>query len=307
MKWPSTVYIVYFTFSTIDKVYASAWLIDEGNYRYISAIGSADKNSRQLQQVKANLYIETYRKLQYLQEQIKLVSKSSALYNKLSQQIKYLNKEAKNLSNYQESAFQTFIVEYGVSKNLNLGLQIFYKNGNLNHSNNIKNFTANQEISLFYKINLYKKKNRILSIQPRIYIVHNSRSQSEWLYELSLMAGMTKKIYNTLIFVENAFGFAHGANRACKSKHSYSATTTEGVKFPNGIMLTNYSKYSFRFGYDNIYSKTLYSQLSIAKNIKFGGTQYSSLTSQIGYFWDYSLVNRNYKISGLIFSVWIDI
>jgi hypothetical protein len=117
MKLSPTIYIICFTVTTIDKVYASAWLIEENHYRYTTTVASVDHNSRYLQQLRADLYIETYRKLQYLEQRIKLVNKSSALHNKLSRQIHYLHQTAEKLSAYQESFFQVLAIEYGVNTN----------------------------------------------------------------------------------------------------------------------------------------------------------------------------------------------
>lgn len=307
MKLSSTVYIICFTITAIDKVYASAWLIEEEHYKYIATVGCIDQSSRSLQQLRANLYIETYRNLQYLEQQIKLVNKSSALYNKLAKQIYYLYQAAEKLSAYQEDFFQTLTVEYGVSKKHNLGLQLFYKNKAFQKTNKVNNFLTANEISLFYKINLLHNTNRILSIQPKIYMLPSVNNNSEWLYELLLLAGISKTVSSTLIFIEHAIGFASSARKACDRKQNYSLATTEGIKLSNGIMLTSYSKYTVRRGYGNIYSKTLYIQLSIAKSIHSNRMLYNNLVTQIGYFCDKSLVNKNYRLSGLVFSIWIEL
>ena len=307
MKLSPTIYIICFTVTTIDKVYASAWLIEENYYRYTTTIASVDQNSRYLQQLRANLYIETYRKLQYLEQRIKLVNKSSALYNKLSRQIHYLHQTAEKLSAYQESFFQVLTIEYGINKSQNLGLQILYKNKTFQTTNKVNNFLTNNEISLFYKINLLHNANYIISIQPKIYMVQNLNYNPEWLYELLLLTGISKTISNRLMFIEYAIGLARSMNKSCNRKHNYSIATTEGIKLPYGIMLTSYSKYTVRSGYGNIYSKTLYTQLSVAKAIHSNKMLYSNLVTQIGYFWDKSLINKHYRLSGLVFSIWVEI
>ena len=306
MRLNPTIYVIYFTVTTIDTVYASAWLIPEGHYRYTTTLGIIDSNSRQLQYLRANLYIETYRILQYLQERIKLVNRSSALYNKLSHQIILLKHNAQKLAAYQESIFSTLLIEYGVNKKHNFGMQIFYKNNTFQRTSNINNFWSNNEMSLFYKINLFQNANYLLTIQPKLYLSHHSNCPSELLYELLLLAGMSKTIANFLIFAEQSFGFTKDINSPYK-KQIYSITTTEGIKFASGIMLTSYSKYSIRTGYGNIYNQSLYTQLSVAKDIRFNSNRYSNFTALIGYFWDRSLINKSYKLSGLVFSIWLDI
>ncbi|BDU59636.1 hypothetical protein FLA4_00460 [Candidatus Rickettsia kotlanii] len=56
-----------------------------------------------------------------------------------------------------------------------------------------------------------------------------------------------------------------------------------------------------------IYNSSVYEQLGIAKIINFGKENRNLLTAQIGYFWDQSLSNKQYKISGISFSAWLDV
>ena len=236
-----------------------------------------------MQHLRAKLYIETFRTLQYLQDQIKLVNRSSALYNKLSHQIILLKHNAQKLATYPESIFSSFIIEYGVNKNHNLGIQIFYKNNTFQRTSNINNFWSNNEMSLFYKINLFQNANYLLTIQPKIYLSQHGHCYSELLYEFLLLAGVSKIVSNSLIFIEQSFGFTKGINRSYK-KQTYSIATTEGIKFASGIMLSSYSKYSIRTSYGNIYNKSLYTQLSLAKNIRFNSKKSSNVTALIGFF-----------------------
>lgn len=76
-------------------------------------------------------------------------------------------------------------------------------------------------------------------------------------------------------------------------------STCEGIKFKNGIMLKITAMY--------IYDSSVYEQLGIAKIINFSKENRNLLTAQIGSFWDRSLSNKKYKISGISFSAWLDV
>ena len=72
-------------------------------------------------------------------------------------------------------------------------------------------------------------------------------------------------------------------------------------------MLVNFTKYYLRRNYGLVYNKTLYEQFSVAKEIKFDTLKKRNCTMQLGYFWDASISHPNYKVSGAIFSIWLDV
>lgn len=150
------------------------------------------------------------------------------------------------------------------------------------------------EAAIYYKFKLFGDHDFVISAQPKILMVSNKKQKESFLGEISLLTGMSKNIHSVTIFSQNAISFGHSIN-------------CEGIKFSNGIMLTSFTKYHTRKNYGSIYDNSVYEQLGVAKIINFGKENKSSLTTQIGYFWDRSLSNKKYKISGISFSAWLDV
>lgn len=285
-------------------VYASAWLIDEGQYRYTFTASHIDKKSKYIKQVRADLRLKIESQLEFLREKLKLANKFSAFYNKLLHQIKLLERTATALASYQDELARIFLVEYGISNNTNIGIQLLYKTHKFQGTKYPSQALSSKEMSAFYKFKLFQNNNRIISLQPKILFSWYNGKQ-EFAYELLLLSGVSKQHRSISLFAESNFAFGQHYT-ASKLRNYYTISTTEGVKFKNGIMLVNFVKcYIRRKNY--IYNKTLYNQFSIAKHIKFGNLKKNTLITQIGYFVDKSLINQNYKVSGVIFSIWIDI
>ncbi|MCC8397708.1 MAG: hypothetical protein LN569_00020 [Rickettsia endosymbiont of Labidopullus appendiculatus] len=296
--------------SIANKAYGSAWLIDSDKYRYMATTSTIDKNSENIKQIRADLFLQIQRKLAYLKERIKLVNNASALYNKLFYQIQSLERTSREISSYQDQLMRIFAIEYGVNNNQNLGIQLLYKENKFQGSNDMNYLSNNKEIGIFYKIKLFQDAHRVVSVQPRIYITQDGCEQ-QFSYELLLLSAISKKVRTISgaisVFVEGILSFGQNLNSPYGKRSHYSFSMSKGVEFQNGIMLVSFTKYYNRRNYGNIYNKTLYKQFSIAKKIKFGNLKKNSLTTQIGYFWDKSLIKQRYKISGVIFSIWMDI
>lgn len=304
------IFIFLCIISVANKVYGSAWLIDSGKCRYMAITATIDKNSENIKQIRADLFLQIQRKLAHLKERIKLVNNSSALYNKLFRQIQFLERRSREISSYQDQLMRIFAIEYGVNNNQNLGIQLLYKENKFQGSNDMNYLSNNKEIGIFYKIKLFQNAHRVVSVQPRIYITQDGCEQ-QFSYELLLLSAISKKIRTILgetsVFAEGILSFGQNLNNLYAKRSHYSFSISKGVEFQNGIMLVSFTKYYNRRNYGNIYNKTLYKQFSIAKKIKFGNLKKNSLTTQIGYFCDNSLINRHYKISGVIFSIWMDV
>ncbi|WP_341753138.1 MULTISPECIES: hypothetical protein [unclassified Candidatus Tisiphia] len=304
------IFILLFIISIANKVYGSAWLIDSGRYRYMATTATIDKNSENIKQIRADLFLQIQRKLAHLRERIKLVNNSSALYNKLFCQIQSLERSSREISSYQDQLMRIFAIEYGINNNQNLAIQLLYKENKFQGSNDMNYLSNNKEIGIFYKIKLFQNIHRVVSVQPRIYITQDGCEQ-QFSYELLLLSAISKKIRTILgetsVFAQGILSFGQNLNNPYGKRSHYSFSISEGVEFKNGIMLLSFAKYYIRKNYGNIYNKTLYKQFSIAKNIKFGNLKKNSITTQIGYFSDKSLIKQRYKISGVIFSIWMDI
>ncbi|WP_375330670.1 hypothetical protein [Candidatus Tisiphia endosymbiont of Oplodontha viridula] len=302
----TTIFILLFIISVTNKIYASAWLIDSGKYKYTVTASNIDKNSKNIKQVRANLFLQIQCKLAYLKDRIKLVNNSSALYNKLFRQIQFLERRSREISSYQDELMRIFAIEYGINKNQNLGIQLLYKENKFQGSNDMNYLSNDKEIGIFYKIKLFQNTNKIVSVQPRIYMTKDG-CQQQFSYELLLLSAFSKKIRTVSVFAESVFSFGQALNNSYTRRSHYSFSISEGIEFQNGIMLVDFTKYYTRRNYGSIYNRTLYKQFSVAKRIKFGNLKKNSLTTQIGYFCDKSLINKHYKISGVIFSIWMDV
>lgn len=238
---------------------------------------------------------------------MKLVAKSSAFYKKLFTQISRLEHTSQELTAYPEVFSRAFSVEYGISKNQNIGLQFFYKDNQLQGTQYKSKTLSSEEISTFYKIKLFQNNSHIISFQPKLTIAQYD-SKRQFFYELLLCSGTSKIKGNVSVFTDKSVAFGQSLPLGREAERYYAVSATKGIKFNNGIMLVNFVKYYIRRkNYNDIYNKTIYNQLSIAKHIKFGNLKQNSLIAQIGYFSDKSLVKSNYKVSGVTFSMWIDI
>lgn len=299
---------------------ASAWLIKKGQYRYSSSFANVSGKSLKEKRIRADIYLQMHKKLLNLQQRIKGLDPLSARYKNLANKIKILKKISSDYTAYQDDSFKVFSVEYGINNNQNIGLQILYKEESFKSSQNSsenKKYLANKhDVDLFYKVKLFQKNNFIISFQPKFFFSQRTKDNKQFFYEASLLFGTTKNILGkknrtTSLFTQVIFSFASQlpskSHNQHRNKKYYSFSTSEGVKFSNGFMLVNFTKYYIRKKYGLIYNKTLYEQLSIAKEIKFGKLKQNNLTMQIGLFWDQSLIKKDYKISGTIFSIWLDI
>lgn len=207
----TTIFILLFIISVTNKIYASAWLIDSGKYKYTLTASNIDKNSKNIKQVRANLFLQIQCKLAYLKDRIKLVNNSSALYNKLFRQIQFLERRSREISSYQDELIRIFAIEYGINKNQNLGIQLLYKENKFQGSNDMNYLSNNKEIGIFYKIKLFQNTNRIVSVQPRIYMTKDG-CQQQFSYELLLLSAFSKKIRTISVFAESVFSFGQTLN-----------------------------------------------------------------------------------------------
>ncbi|MFV9891103.1 MAG: hypothetical protein AB8U54_04695 [Rickettsia conorii subsp. raoultii] len=169
---------------------------------------------------------------------------------------------------------------------------------------NEKNIST--DASIYYKLKLFEDKDFVIAAQPKILMSKSKKLKEDFLGKISLLMGMSKNIRPVTIFNQNIFSFGHSINIGSKKMY-YNFSTCEGIKFKNGIMLTSFTKYHTRQNYGYVYDSSVYKQLGIAKIINFGKENRNLLTAQIGYFWDHSLSNKKYKISGISFSAWLDV
>ncbi|WP_341789444.1 hypothetical protein [Rickettsia endosymbiont of Polydrusus tereticollis] len=293
--------MVFIILST-NKVNASAWLLEEGRYRYSINVSNVDKASKKEKKQREVFAREIKEEIEQLEMYAGQLKANSPDYKKILKRIKKLRQAARQLPPYQEEWFTSGAIEYGITDNQNFGVHFLFKKEKFNGKK-----TFNEEASLFYKLKLFQENDFVLSLQPKIFVSKNKGRAEEFFAEISLLAGMSEKIYSASVFNQNTVSIGHYLNYFGYKKRYYNVSTTEGVKFKNGFMLVSFTKYHNRQDYGYIYEKTVYEQLSVAKIIKFDNVGKNFLTTQLGYFWDQSLSNKKYKISGITFSIWLDV
>ena len=72
------------------KALASAWLPEPKKYKYTFSFSSINDKAKRNKQERADFYIKIQQKIASLDQVIKDLTKSSALYNKIYQDIQYL-------------------------------------------------------------------------------------------------------------------------------------------------------------------------------------------------------------------------
>jgi hypothetical protein len=284
------------------NIYASAWLLEEGRYRYSCTANSVDKKSiaerKKREAIARYLSIEQAAASEYIQK-IKPHSQKHKIITTYSQALKKLISE---LTAYQDNGLIECGVEYGISDNQNFGIHLLYQQNKFKTKE-----TLNRETSVFYKLRLLHDNAFVVSIQPKILINKDQGCSENFFAEVSLLSGLSHDISWASIFNQNVLSFGHYINYQGYKKRYYNFSISEGIKFKNNWMLVNFTKYNAKQGYGYIYEKSIYEQLSIAKIINIDNIRKNSLTVQLGYFWDYSLINKKYKVSGVTFSIWLDI
>lgn len=285
-----------------SKVYASAWLLKQGKYRYNIGGNKINKISKSEKKQREEIVLNIKKRLIYLRNYFDEVKDNPNLQVKILHQINKLKLKIVELSSYQDEQFASSYIEYGITDSQNIGISFLYKQDKFLNEKN-----ANLDASIYYKFKLFEDSNFVISTQPKILMNKNKNTKENFLGEISLLTGISKNIHSVTIFNQNIFSLGHSINNMNSKKMYYSFSTCEGIRFKNGIMFTNFTKYHMRQNYGYIYDNSVYEQIGIAKIINWGEEGKNSLTAQIGYFWDYSLSNRKYKISGVSFSAWMDI
>ena len=140
-----------------------------------------------------------------------------------------------------------------------------------------------------------------------IIIVELSSYQDEQFVSSTVEYGITDNQNIGVHFLYKEDKFLNEKNISTDASMYYNFSTCEGIKLKNGIMFTSFTKYHTRQNYGYVCDNSVYEQLGIAKIINFGKENKNSITTQISYFWDRSLSNKKYEISGISFSAWLDV
>lgn len=305
VKRKHLILILSTTFYT-NNILASAWLPKAGGYKYSFSMSVVDNKSRMQKQERANLYLKAQQEIEYLSEVIKDLNTSSVRYKSVYNRIQLLKKALTQLTSYQDDESKSAFVEYGINNKQSIGLHIQYKT-NIFLDEYVNSTSNTSSADIFYKFKLFQNNNFIVSLQPKVSVTKDTSLKEELFNEISFLVGSSKEFKRAEMFTDTSLSFGKCINCATTKKQYYSFAISEGMKFPYGFMLVNFTKYYFRRNYGPIYNKTLYEQFSVAKEIKFGTLKQRNCTMQRGYFWDTSIIHPHYKVSGTIFSVWLDV
>ncbi|MGX6960292.1 MAG: hypothetical protein ACIPMY_03455 [Rickettsia endosymbiont of Pentastiridius leporinus] len=210
----------------INQVHASAWLLEQGQYKYTMSFNKVNKISRseKKQREEAVLYIND--RLAYLYQYREEVKDDPKLQQKILKQIKRLEQKIVELKSYQDELFNNIGIEYGITSNQTIGVYFLYKEDKFLGKKNYSN-----EASIYYKFKLFEDNDFVISAQPKILMNKNTGLKEDFFSEISLLSGTSKKIRFFSIFNQNVFSLGHSINNTKHKKMFYSVSTCEGIKW----------------------------------------------------------------------------
>lgn len=292
---------------SLEDAHASAWMLNKGEYKYQFSYYNIDKLSVEFRARRIDSYVkyEKIKTLMLMKIMRQKYSKDSLINLKNKIYIKNLNKILNTLASYQNDFFITRSVEYGINNEHNIGVELSHQYNQFIQRNNTT------KLDLFYKklllANTTTNTQKIISVQPKFSTSTNNLYGTENTYGISLLFGRSKKynLFESFTNIETTISTSSGKYKDALFAMSFA--TSHGINFNNNIMITYYNKNTHTPNQKGIYNKTLYQQLSIAKWFTSKRCNKQKLTIQAGYFWEQSLILKQYKISGPIFTAWINL
>ncbi|PCJ27597.1 MAG: hypothetical protein COA94_03905 [Rickettsiales bacterium] len=304
------------------NAHASVWIPKTNEYKYYTSFSIIDKRSENKKIKWADLFVkdqEMIHKLTKRQNAIKAKAddENRSLFN---HEIAELNDNAAFLKEFKEYKMilgslgedktSNFELEYGINDHQSLGMKIGYKTDNFLRSitPHYTEQKTGKDFELFYKYQLLKQEGWIVAISPSLQYSTYTGCKPYRHFDLALMAGKSRLHKNnyTLFYEFGASVHAHSKENSL-SKTGFTLFMTDGIRFANNVIITNYMKYEQNRFKNYAHNKILYEQISIAKEIYFGNLSKQSFTIQVGYFAKGSLVARGYNVSGFIFSLWFSL
>lgn len=301
---------------------AEAWLPETGTYHLSTSFSTIDKRSKDSKNRRASLFTRIRDEVDALyaaRDTIhdKVTKEKRSFRNSEIRHIETIEKEIKDLeeksnmvSAFRDEHFSQLSLEYGISQQQSFGIKLGYiidKFSGYNDPNHNKEFIG-KEADLFYKYQIFKNNKWVISIKPTIEFSSYNNENSCKFGDIAIFAGYSKEKKNgSSIFHEFGFGLRKYFRNSIGNKTGYSTSMMDGIKFNNGIILTNFIQYERSQLKNLIYSHTLYEQISIAKEFKSNQLIKNDFTAQIGYFWKSSLIDKTFVISGPTLSIWLNV
>lgn len=295
---------------------ASSWLIPAGHYKAFSTFSTIDKKSAKLKSIHGEAYLDLQYQLlelskerQLLQDQIDnnrgiATNNQKRLLREIDQEISALKQASSEEKAYQDKETINFTVEYGLDDDINLGSKIGYKQEKFASSLGRSNPIISREVDIFFKYKLLKQDKFIMTVQPKIYLDRYARQKESWFSEIGLMLGYS---FNNNIFCDTGIFFASCFTSRCDTKNIVGISFAEGLKLNNGFALYNFTKYYVRKTDNTIYRRSVYEQILFAKEIELGDLNHNYFTLAAGYYFDQSLTDSSFKLSGPIISLWLEL
>ena len=315
---------------------ANAWLPAAGQYQYHLTYGMIDKPSRKRRNERSDYFIA-------LQEQITNHNdlKSQIENNALSQnrnltafeqtsieeleiENKDLEEEAKYLSSFSDDSMAFFDVEYGATDSQSFGVKIGYINDKFAKISSGPNLDAigkksseGKSLDVFYKYQLFKNDSWSIILSPKVHYSKYTATKAGCYFDAALIVGYSKEQEvdkkkkdqepKYVAFQEFGISARKYARHDASKNPGYVITMLDGVRFNDGVIFTNYIEYE-KAKFDNyLYNRTLYEQISVAKEFYLDNLKQKTFTIQLGYFWKGSVENQIYTMSGPILSLWLTI
>jgi hypothetical protein len=298
---------------------ADAWLPKPGTYKYVASIAFIDQDTREFKKQRQILYNDLQDVARMLGRQkdailtlaqnneTELMNSEKRALAIIDHKIATLLAEAKYLAIFNESEFGNFAVEQGINENQSFGVSIGYRLDQFatyfDDGKSWDSFCYGNDIQLIYKHKLYSNNKLIITLKQQVQFDKYQNNQ-DLIAATSIMFGyaITKKNGQTIfqdIGVSMAIPTANNINQAIE--------ITDGIKFKNGIIISNYLRYSFAKKEHIADKHTLYEQIAIGKVIGVGNLKKLDLTAQLGYFWHRSLSDTKFMVSGPTVSLWFNI
>ena len=300
---------------------ADVWLPDENVYKYSTAFAVIDQKSKANKRRRSSVFIKIRDEIDALYFMRYSIKNTAKLENrnlrnqeqitveKITQDIQDLDESSNLLSSFRDEQFSEFSVEYGASDRQSVGIKLRYITDEFIAYDDLKEkefFARNADF--FYKYQIFKNDKWIVTIKPTVqFSLYRHKNPCEFV-DISLLTGYSKHQENTVgVFYEFSFGCRKYYGNSTANRVGYFASTTDGMKFKNGIMIINFVQYEKSKLANMAYSHTIYEQISIAKEFKMSKLMKGNLTAQVGYFWKSSLVVKSLEVSGPILSIWFNV
>lgn len=298
-------------------------------YKAIFNLSFVDKESR---------LVQNQRFIFLLQQQEYILQLSQALSSNVDKKeltefgIKEIEARLSRVSSYMNSHNASISFEQGIIDRHSLGFMLhnmYYRErfqflGHSYDASSFSEYASKSSIAGFHKYQMLETQNVVLSLQTK-FILEQSLYKKLIYGEPAMLFGWSKNYvkpydrpgnrpYNKnkfsswftrkSTFLDLGFSCSHCFDN---NVQRYGLSISNGVELNNGLILSNYVKFSIDNSKNKryVYHSTLYSQISIAKTINHRYLSENKLTVQIGYYVDRSLVYRRYGVSGIGMSLWI--